>query len=484
MNRKNLIALVAILIILAVVGYVVCVYLGLGKPSKTEVKKATLKPVSLKIMTDWSQWGQDDFKRYFFAESGMPRAGVMTASASMLLNITNISFVRVLNPKEWVEAGRKGEVDGFIGQNRYNISYVCLSGGLHPIEDAIILELVKHIPDIMKGYTEDGKLCWVAMYWQPYAWLINREYAEKNGLAIPESWSDLIKPEYLGSVLKGVSLVAIYPVANRPATSNTVNVLLSKYGWEKGWSLIAVVFGGASSLYTSSSAARTAISTGKALLTILGFEDAYTAYSMDPDRLSIKFPKNETGVWLTPIAIAAGVSEDGLDGMYRLITWTLTDMQDKMLLNRSGWLNMPVLGWNNTSPRMVYKEQAMANIHAPPLELELALGEAGPSITLYADIITTDGDVRGLLRQFIQKLAEKYIKGEIDVNTYYKYIFKLGEPVEFTDPVSKTQVHFTLEKARELGNAMREGKVSVDELKQELKNALVNKLNSLIESLS
>ena len=483
MKKKSVLLIAVAIVLIAVVASIVYIYWP--KPGGgAQTSEQTLKPVSLRIMTTWSQWSADDFNRYFFAESGMPRAGVVQPSAAMILNITNITFIRVEDPKIWREAGLNGSVDGFIGQNRYNITTLCYEGALHPIQDPKILELAKNIPDTLKGYTKDGKLCWVAIYFMPYVWLVNLDYAKKVGVEVPNTWSDLLKPEYLSIITQGAYLMAVYPVPNRDPMVNSVNTILAKYGWEKGWSIIAVVMGAASKLETSSKAAGDSVAFGKALLTVLGFDTAFTEYSMFPGKLDIVFPKNETGYWFTPIAIAANVSSDRLDGMYRLIRWALTDMQDKMLFNRSGWsFNMPVLGFNNTSPRMAFKEKAIQNLFATPTDLELALGEAAPATTLYANILVTDKDVRSLLREVVTKIIEKYQSNQISLDDYYRYIYMIGRPPKFKDPLTGNETTFSLDEARQLGMAIRSGTIKGEDLEKELKSAIINNLNTILQTL-
>ncbi|MEM0026447.1 MAG: extracellular solute-binding protein [Ignisphaera sp.] len=482
--KKRTILVIAIVIILAVI-VTPLLYNYWLKPGKVEqAQTSALKPVALKIMTTWSQWTIDDFKRYFFAESGMPRAGVVLPSAAMVLNITNITFIYVEDPKIWKKAGFNGSIDGFVGQNRYNITTLCYEGALHPIENPEIIKLAKNVPDVFKGYTKDGKLCWVAMYFVPYTWLVNLDYANKMGIGVPSTWSDLLKPEYLSVITRGGYLMAVYPVPNRAPMVNSVNTILARYGWEKGWAIIAVVMGAASRFETSSKAASDSVSFGRALLTTLEFSTAYTAYSMFPDKLSIEFPKNETGFWFTPIAIAANVSKDGLDGMYRLIKWVLTDMQDKMLLNRTGWsFNMPVLGFNNTNPRIIYKEKAVQNLFTPPIDLEFALGEASPAITLYADILVSDRDVRNILKDIVTRLIEKYTSNQISTEEYYQYIWMIGQPPKFKDPATGEIKAFSLDEARQISNAIRNGIVKEDNLRTELKNAIISNLNTILQEL-
>ncbi|MEM1542557.1 MAG: ABC transporter substrate-binding protein [Ignisphaera sp.] len=483
MRKNAVLMVVAIVVILGIALFgIYNIIISPGRQETSEVKQ--LKPISLKIMSTWSQWGCDDFNRYFFAESGMPRVGVVLPSASMRLNITNISFIRIEDPKVWKAAGINGSVDGFIGQNRYNITILCREGALHPIDDPEILALARDVPELLKGYTDDGRLCWIAMFFVPYTWLVNTDYANKYGLEVPSSWIDLIKPEYVAVITKGGNVVAAYPVTNRAPMMNTVNTLLSKYGWEKGWTLISVIFGSISRLETGTRQARDSISFGKALLTVLEFGDAYTAYSMFPDKLRIIFPRNETGFWFTPIAIAARTTDDGLEGMYRLIRWVLTEAQDKMFLNRTGWsFYIPVLGYNNTNPRIIYRDPAITNLYASPVNMELVLGEAAPAIALYGDTIIADQDVRELLRIVVNRIVEKYINREIVLEEYYRYLDMVGQPVEFIDPLTGGKTVFTLDKARELGNAIRNNSVDIEKLRSTFKDAIISKLNILIQNL-
>ncbi len=489
MNRVVVAIIAVIVIIAALIGYILFfTYQSMMStttpmttitPTTTTTTTTGRKNYTLIIMTTWPRWTQDDFKVYFFYFSGVGLGGVFVRpTASDMTGITNITFIYETDVGKWRQASMDGSVDGFIGLNRYNITYLCNSNALLPIDDPQILELAKQWPQVFKGYTSDGKLCWISpSFGASFLLLINTDFAKKYGLDIPSSFEDFLKPEVAKPLLDGRYILALPPLT-APHLQTAIHTILQKYGWNDGWVIITAM-SSMSKVYTSSRKARDDIAIlGNSLATILDQSTAISALSLGGN-LAIVAPKNATAIYITPVAIA--INTRNKDGMYSLIKWLMTNAQDELFLNRTGWMDFPVAPKANKHPWLVYREPIAKN--AFPID-EGLVAEIEPAVTIYANVTLTDPDVKSLLTNIVKKLVEKYSTGRIDGSTYVNYLKLLGKPVSFINPVDGKRIEFTLDVAKQLSNAIRENSSLQNEVYKEFKNAILERLNTILSQLS
>ena len=74
-----------------------------------------------------------------------------------------------------------------------------------------------------------------------FGWVWNREYMEREGLAVPASWTDLEDPGYYGHI-------AMTTPSRSGTTHLIVESLLQDLGWEAGWGLIFRMAGNLSTI--------------------------------------------------------------------------------------------------------------------------------------------------------------------------------------------------------------------------------------------
>ena len=116
------------------------------------------------------------------------------------------------------------------------------NGYLEPITDTDLLNFIDaNISDSiagasMKRNNTEGNLQWVAAAISSFGFTVNNDELDKRGLDKPSTWEDLASPEFFTSI----SEVNI-GMGNAPdTTSNTriYQIILQKFGWEKGWEII------------------------------------------------------------------------------------------------------------------------------------------------------------------------------------------------------------------------------------------------------
>lgn len=130
------------------------------------------------------------------------------------------------------------------------------------ITDAGILgEVDNNISDVisgaqMKKYDANDDLMWVSSAISSFGFTVNKKELTERGLAIPTTWEDLASPNFFTSISE-----FNIGIGNAPdTTSNTriYQIILQKYGWEKGWQLIIDIAAN-SKIYTSSGDTRDSV---------------------------------------------------------------------------------------------------------------------------------------------------------------------------------------------------------------------------------
>ena len=115
-------------------------------------------------------------------------------------------------------------------------------GSILPITDESLLSVINSAVDDtiagaeMKSYNDNGDMIWVANAISSFGFTVNHIELEARGLPVPKTWEDLASPEFFTSASQ-----ANIGLGNAPdTTSNTriYQIILQKYGWEKGWEMI------------------------------------------------------------------------------------------------------------------------------------------------------------------------------------------------------------------------------------------------------
>ena len=174
-----------------------------------------------------------------------------------------------------------------------------------PITDQELIDLFNSVVNdsiagaSMKYYNDNNELLWVANAISSFGFTINKKVIADLGLPTPKSWADLASIEFYRPEKPTVAL------GNAPdTTSNTriYQIILQKFGWEKGWEIIYRM-GGNGAIFPGSVATRQQVIDGNvaAAMTIdfYGFiaqqENSNTQYVV---------PANESIVNGDPVALA------------------------------------------------------------------------------------------------------------------------------------------------------------------------------------
>ena len=126
----------------------------------------------------------------------------------------------------------------------------------------------------------------------------NTEVLAKKGLAMPQSWEDLTKPEYKDEVLMAT-----------PAVSGTfyamVSGIVQTLGAEKGWKLLEAI--DANVPYYSKRGAEPAnkVSMGEAAVAVAPFDTAQRL-QQEGYKVEMAFPKDGVPWYIAPVAVFKG----------------------------------------------------------------------------------------------------------------------------------------------------------------------------------
>lgn len=479
------------IIAIAIIGGLVAIGLYALFTIQSPVRLPPMVPkgnYTLTLVTTFSEWHMDDFKVWLFYASGEEGGVIVRPPVASRIGIIKLEFLRENDITKWIDIIKRGdiEISGFSGltMSLANATMICRLGIVKPIEDPEVLELARNIRPPFVAYTPDGKLCWVATDFVPvFTWVVNNKTAEKYGVPVPRSWEDLIKPEYASLLLNGVYVAALYRLDATPSL-HSLHSILYKHGWDEGWVYLTYL-AGASILRPGPYDARNeVVMRPRALLAILTFSDALGARGFAPKYVELVFPKNATPIRVSPIGITVSADEHDTYGMYALIKSLLTEAQSTLYMYRTGWASQigTLPPQNHTNQLLLtLREQVIKEMYTEYNETWTARLS---NITLvYINLLFNDTDVNNLLKDAVKALAQKYRNKEIDINTYYSYLSKIGEPIEFVNPLTGTVTRFTENIAWQLVEASSKGVIDSQTLYNAFKEALINRLQQIIQEL-
>ena len=130
-----------------------------------------------------------------------------------------------------------------------------------------LLEAYKPTLDYdLKASYRDKDWAWTGIYFGAIAFAVNEKYLEKKGLKAPETWEDLLKPEFKGQISMA------YPYTSGTAFT-IVSGILQKLGDEKGWDYLKKLDGQIHHYNKSGSAAVTQVGLGEVAVGITFSQD-------------------------------------------------------------------------------------------------------------------------------------------------------------------------------------------------------------------
>ncbi len=172
-----------------------------------------------------------------------------------------------------------------------------LSQGL-PLDE----ELLAGIPETVAGRrTRDAESRWHACDLSSFGILANVERIQQWNLDTPTEWADLARPEYR-------TWVAIADPARSGSNRQALVLIINRYGWEEGWSIIVRMLANARALADRSSVALHQVETGVSLVAPAVSFDGMMLAADSAGRLSYLNPAGATAVSPGAVSLLAGAS--------------------------------------------------------------------------------------------------------------------------------------------------------------------------------
>jgi ABC-type Fe3+ transport system substrate-binding protein len=190
-------------------------------------------------------------------------------------------------------------IDLFFGGGTPPFRSLAKAGFLEP--RSVDPEALAGIPEFLGGSrvyaAEEG---WYGAALSGFGILFNRALLKDKGLAEPASWADLADPKAWG-------WVAMVDPRGSGSAHVIYEIVLQRYGWDKGWRILAGIAANASHFTKGASAVLPLISAGEAAYTVAIDQYAWSLIEkLGGDRVGFLLPPGETVNTADPIAILKG----------------------------------------------------------------------------------------------------------------------------------------------------------------------------------
>lgn len=329
------------------------------------------------------------------------------------------------------------------------------SGLIAPLSRPDTLKVVNQIRDEIGGAPlkrlgSDKRILWIAAAISSFGFIINYDVAEKYKLPEPKLWEDLA----------GVELAKILPrptvsyASPKLSTSHTriYEIILQKFGWDRGWSVLARIAANGRA-YPGSVEALTAVQSGEVAVGVAIDFYGYQSEIQFP-RTKYILPFNQSIVNGDPIALLAATKDP--DMAQAFIEWVLSVEGQKIWLHRD--INrLPIREDLFKTVEGQARKDLYRNFNVTlnnigilfdddlALKYEFALRE-------YFDAAFVDSHYD--LVSAWQKLAEAYTRGKISKAKFEELAFELGKPLSWREG-GKT-VTFTQDYAASINDKIKE----------------------------
>jgi len=329
------------------------------------------------------------------------------------------------------------------------------SGFAAPLTRPDTLTVVGQIRDEIGGaplkrFGSGGKILWVAAAISSFGFIINYDMAEKYNLPEPKAWEDLAGVE-LAKILPRPTVCYASP---KLSTSHTriYEIILQKFGWDRGWSILARMAANGRS-YPGSVEALTAVQSGEVAFGIAIDFYGYQSEIQFP-RTKYVLPFNQSIVNGDPIALLATTKDP--DMAQAFIEWVLSVEGQKIWLHRD--INrLPIREdlfktTEGQARKDLYRNfnVTLNNIGIPfdddlALKYEFALREyfEAAFVDSHYDLVSA-----------WQKLADAYTRGKVPKARFEELAFELGKPLSWKE--GGTTLTFTQNYAISINEKIKE----------------------------
>jgi ABC-type Fe3+ transport system substrate-binding protein len=466
LTRLQAIVILVVIVLAGLAGYLALLNLsgggGEGPQPKEEV---TLKIITRHSSTIWSLT-----KKHF-----------LTSDIAKEYNIVDLKFLGP-NPVLWEKTiTGSGDIDIAWGGGPTLFDELAEADLLAPITDDETLGVVGEIADEfggapLKRYDSDNNLIWVASAISSFGFIVNEPVLNDWGLPYPKLWEDLASPEF-GQLLPKPVLAYSRPTQS---TSHTriYEIILQKFGWDKGWAILAMMAANGRP-YSGSVEALSAVESGEVAVSVGIDFYGYSAEVQFPGNKYV-LPFNESIVNGDPIALLK--TSKHVEAALAFIRWVLSIEGQKIWLDkkvnrmpvREDVFNTPE---GQQRPDLYKNYQATKNNIGIPFNDSLALSYEY-SMRYYFDAVFAD--VHDDLVKAWSLLVGKYLNGELSKDEFDHWAFELGKPLTWTE--DGKEVSFTLKFAQQLNDKFRLGQ-EVSKYQKLWREAAVARYSWIVQQL-
>ncbi len=371
---------------------------------------------------------------------------------------------------KWRSFAESGAVDIFFVGGYAVYNSLCREGYLEPITSKEIISRASSIG--AEIYRDDkGNICFLAVSRTIFSFTVNNDYLSRYSLPKPSSWEDLASPGFSASLLKGDPAISFPTPSKSTTAARTVQLILQKYGWDRGWQILTII-GANSKIVESSERARDDVAAG-----ISGAAPTVLIYGLRAVNASggrAEFIIAPQGLLpdISPIAIAKNTKNR--EAAEAFILWLLSDEGQKTLAEL--FLYLPYQPPTGTLLEEIYKK-ASGNVF--PYDPEDA-SKWEFSAIYYFEAAIADPDANTLLKKIWSRAVALYLNGSISGKDLEDLVARLGSPLEVNYKDLKSV--FTKEYAVKINNVLRNPQ-EVDLFKEAVKRAAIERYSSILKSL-
>jgi len=471
-SSMKILALLIIVIVVAAVG----AYVYLNRPSGPSGTTTTTTGTQLILRV---------ITRHDSSITNVAHDKFMASDIAKRFGITDIIFVNV--PADlWRDSingyqARGQPIDVAWGGGPTLFDELIASGQAAPITSAETLQVVSQISDSiggapMKRYSSDGKIVWVAAAISSFGFIINNPILQQYSLPEPHTWEDLANVQ----MAKTLPRPAVSYASPSLSTSHTriYEIILQKFGWDQGWSILARLAANGRS-YPGSVEALTAVQSGE---TPIGIAIDFYGYSSELQFPQTKYvlPFNESIVNGDPIALVKTTAHP--DAAQSFIEWVLSPDGQKV------WL-APSISRLPVDPAVFRTPEGMArkdlyndfnktlkNIGIP-FDDSLAL-KYEYAMRIYFDAVF--GDLHDELVSTWSKLASAYNAGKLKQADFDRLASELGKPLSWQSGSSTTT--FTQDYAASINESLKNS-ATASQFAQLWRNAARDRYQAIVNQI-
>ncbi|MHA2294464.1 MAG: ABC transporter substrate-binding protein [Candidatus Hodarchaeales archaeon] len=209
----------------------------------------------------------------------------------------------------WPTYARTGTYDLVWGGGPTSFDVLMREELLPALNDPDILAEVDDIPNTIAGaplkrYNNTNDLVWVGAAISSFGFTINRDVLSNYGYSeadYPNDWLDLASPDFWKADTPLIS------IGNAPdTTSNTriYEIILQKFGWEEGWSIITAIGANSKIKFGSTDVLSAVINAEVGIAITIDFY-GYDA-QLQNDKCEYIIPENQSIINADPIALLPG----------------------------------------------------------------------------------------------------------------------------------------------------------------------------------